>query len=201
MIADLIVKDTATFDDANIDKCCHLFNSDFEKSINGRQIKIYPSRMKRYLGGKSHIICLNIKDILIGYMIIEEFMDSFVWIKQIIIAKAYREQGYASRLIGCLYRNSYVGIITNNPIMIKTIKAQGYSVCLDYKKYLDLLSSSKFNNLLSLYEIKSLDFNEFGCTVNTHLTNHQFINGTIDISPLSDIAAGHEWLVLFHRGN
>lgn len=71
--------------------CCNLFNLNFQKTIKERKIKIFPSRLKKYLNN-SRMLCLYVGELLVGYMIVEELNNDLIWIKQIVIAKEYRKK-------------------------------------------------------------------------------------------------------------
>lgn len=126
LVPDLVTDDL-------IKECCDLFNLNFDKAMNGKVIKIFPSRMKKYINSNSLIFCLYTNNFLIGYMITEKMTSDLIWIKQIVIAKEFRNNGLASQLVRCIINYKYIGIITNNPIMIKILKIQGFSISQDKK--------------------------------------------------------------------
>ena len=66
-------------------------------------------------------------------MIAEKMTSDLIWIKQIVIAKEFRNNGLATQLVRCIINYKYIGIITNNPIMIKILKIQGFSISQDKK--------------------------------------------------------------------
>ena len=63
-----------------IKECCDLFNFNFDKAMNGKVIKIFPSRMKKYINSNSLIFCLYTSNYLIGYMIAEKMTSDLIWI-------------------------------------------------------------------------------------------------------------------------
>lgn len=194
----IISIDVAT--DKVIESCCELFNSNFQKVIEEREIRIYPSRMKKYLNN-SDIICVYDEQLLVGYMIIEKMIDSLVWIKQIVVAKEYREIGVATQLVKQIVEYRYIGIITNNPIMIKIIKSLGYII--NYKQGIcaSLFENASFINMIDLYNVEKIVKEDSFLGVLTHLKNTQEISGDIDCSPLQPIKEGYEWLAMFEKNN
>ena len=50
-----------------------------------------------------------------------------------VCGKEFRNNGLATQLVRCIINYKYIGIITNNPIMIKILKIQGFSISQDKK--------------------------------------------------------------------
>lgn len=183
--------------DSLINECCNLFNLNFEKALNGKVIKIFPSRMKKYINSRSIIFCLYTSNSLIGYMIAEKITNYLIWIKQIIIAKEFRNNGLATQLVRCIVNYKYIGIITNNPIMIKILKSQGFNISQDPKKYQTVYDSFEFKKIVDLYKINNIVKHETDFVALTYLVNLQRIVGNISIYPLTIIEEGYEWIVIF----
>lgn len=180
-----------------IKECCDLFNLNFDKAMNGKVIKIFPSRMKKYINSNSLIFCLYTNNFLIGYMITEKMTSDLIWIKQIVIAKEFRNNGLATQLVRCIINYKYIGIITNNPIMIKILKIQGFSISQDKKKYQNIFESYAFRGIVDLYKIDNIVKQETNFVTLTYLVNLQKIVGNIFLYPLANIEDGYEWIVLF----
>lgn len=181
-----------------IEKCCELFNLNFQKSIDERQIKIYPSRIKKYLIN-SDIICIYDRQLMVGYMIIEKMSENVVWIKQIVIAKQYREMGLATQLVNHILEYKNIGIITNNPIMIKILKSLDYRINCNKEIYINMFENTNFKYMVDLYNVEEILRKDSSFWVLTHLKNTQENIRNIDFSPLQTIEDGYEWLVLFEK--
>lgn len=180
-----------------IKECCDLFNLNFDKAMNGKVIKIFPSRLKKYINNKSLIFCLYTSNFLIGYMITEKMTSDLIWIKQIVIAKEFRNNGLATQLVRCIINHKYIGIITNNPVMIKILKSQGFSISQEPKKYQNVYDSYEFKRIVDLYKIDNIVKQETNFLALTYLVNLQKIVGNISLYPLTIIEEGYEWIVLF----
>lgn len=190
LVPDLVTDDL-------IKECCDLFNLNFDKAMNGKVIKIFPSRMKKYINSNSLIFCLYTNNFLIGYMITEKMTSDLIWIKQIVIAKEFRNNGLATQLVRCIINYKYIGIITNNPIMIKILKIQGFSISQDKKKYQNIFDSYEFRGIVDLYKIDNIVKQETNFVTLTYLVNLQKVVGNIFLYPLANIEDGYEWIVLF----
>ena len=190
LVPDLVTNDL-------LKECCDLFNSNFEKTINGNNIKIFPNRMKKYLNNKSVIFCLHVSDLLIGYMIVEKITNDLIWIKQIVIAKGFRNNGLATQLVERICNFKFIGIITNNPIMIKILRAQGFTIGQDFQQYKDIYENFGFKKIIDLYKIDYIIKRETNFVALTNLVNLQEIIGDIYLYPLTRIEEGYEWIVLF----
>ena len=119
-----------------LEDCCELFNSNFEKVIDEKPIKIYPSRLQKYLVN-SQLFCAYKENSLVGYMIVEKMSPNLIWIKQIVIKKSYRNQKLATQLVDRIINYKYIGIISNNPIMIKILKSLGYMINQNEEQYVE----------------------------------------------------------------
>ena len=180
LVPDLVTDDL-------IKECCDLFNLNFDKAMNGKVIKIFPSRMKKYINSNSLIFCLYTNNFLIGYMITEKMTSDLIWIKQIVIAKEFRNNGLASQLVRCIINYKYIGIITNNPIMIKILKIQGFSISQDKKKYQNIFDSYEFRGIVDLYKIDNIVKQETNFVTLTYLVNLQKVVGNIFLYPLHHV--------------
>lgn len=180
-------------------RCCDIFNADFQKVFNGKSPCIYPSRMRKYLVNHSYLNCMWYDDILTGYMITEKIDDDIIWIKQIVIKKEFRNRGLATELVRSLGRYKSIGIITNNPIMIKILRSLGYTVIQEKSLYTNLYENSVFKDITDLYEIESIKFQNDSFVALTHLINSQEIVHEVDITPLKPVINGYEWILLFSR--
>ena len=191
LVSDLVTNDL-------LKECCDLFNSNFEKTINGIDVKVFPNRMKKYLNN-SIIFCLYISDSLIGYMIVEKIKNDLIWIKQIVIAKGLRNNGLATQLVKSISNYKFIGIITNNPIMIKILRAQGFTISQESKQYENVYESFEFKQIIDLYKIDYIVKRETNYVALTHLVNLQEIVGNISLYPLTTIEDGYEWIALFYN--
>ena len=172
----------------------------FQKNVGDKQIKIYPSRLKKYLNN-SQIVCVYDSQLLVGYMIIETMENDLIWIKQIVIASEYREFGLATQLVKTIIEYKFIGIITNNPIMIKILKSLGYKINCEKDIYVNLNKNLKIKNMIDLYNIEQIIVRDTSYWALTHLINTQKIMKNIDYSPLHTIKDGYEWFVLFEKDN
>ncbi|MBD5527670.1 MAG: GNAT family N-acetyltransferase [Lachnospiraceae bacterium] len=190
-----LVPDSVTND--LLKECCDLFNSNFEKSINGINVKVFPNRMRKYLNNNSAILCLRISCFLIGYMIVEKITNDLIWIKQIVIAKEFRNNGFATQLVERICNFKFIGIITNNPIMIKILKEHGFTISQDSQLYKDIYENFAFKKIVDLYKIDYIIKRETNFVALTNLVNLQEISGNIYLYPLTSIEDGYEWIALF----
>lgn len=179
-----------------LEDCCELFNSNFEKVIDEKPIKIYPSRLQKYLVN-SQLFCAYKENSLVGYMIVEKMSPNLIWIKQIVIKKSYRNQKLATQLVDRIINYKYIGIISNNPIMIKILKSLGYMINQNEEQYVETFLNPFFKQMSKLYNIDNFIKKENHYLAFTHLSNIQTINCYIDYSPLKAIKSGYEWTVIF----
>ena len=195
MCEDIIIE---CVEDVSVDLlrgCCALFDENFEKTIAGNTIKIYPSRLKKYLVN-SQLICVYKNDLLIGYMITEKMTEELVWIKQIVVHKLFRNKRIGTYLVAMLKKYRKIGIITNNPIMVKIIKSLGFSICLTHKIYEETFANQYFKTMMKLYCVEDVEWHKNNYLAYTNLKNTQKITEFIDCAPLSIINPGYEWIII-----
>lgn len=179
-------------------KNCEIFNANFQKSMNGKEVRIFPSRVKKYLID-SKMFCVYIGDLLVGYMIVEEINKKMIWVKQIVVSKEYRNIGIATSLMKKLIDYDYIGVITNNPIIVKILKKLKYKVIQKEEAYSSLSENLSFKRIIDLYSIEKITQRDKSYLALTNLTNTQKIVGNIDCSPLVSINEGYEWITLFEK--
>lgn len=122
-----------------------------------------------------------------------------IWVKQIVVSKEYRNIGIATSLMKKLIDYDYIGVITNNPIIVKILKKLKYKVIQKEEAYSSLSENLSFKRIIDLYSIEKITQRDKSYLALTNLTNTQKIVGNIDCSPLVSINEGYEWITLFEK--